>query len=104
MLTKVVLHIHIMGELDELPDGADVAPICSAVQRSELPLIPHIHLKRTAAFPSSSCWQHLAESNPPRTDVQGACGKKHIVLHCAGCGTDMRCRSPCPHAQGGILE
>ena len=44
VLTKVVLDIHSMGELDELPDGADVAPVCSAVQRSELPLIPHIHL------------------------------------------------------------
>jgi len=33
-----------MGELNELLNGADMAPIGSAVQWGELPLIPHIHL------------------------------------------------------------
>ena len=89
LLTKIVLNIHIMGELDELPDGADVAPICSAVQRSELPFIPHIHLKHTAAVPLSYCCQHLPEPNTTRSEIQRACGNMHIAPYSAECTTDM---------------
>ena len=78
MLTKVVLHIHIMRELDELPDGADMAPIRSTVQRSKLPLIPHIHLKCTAVSPSSPGWQSLPEPYASRTEVMEA-GNKHMA-------------------------
>ena len=55
VLTKVIFDVHVMENLDELPDGADVASIGSAVQRSKLPLVSHIDLHRIMRRPSVAC-------------------------------------------------
>lgn len=55
MPTKVIFHIHIVRELDELLDGADMSSIRGAVQGGEVPFVPHIHLaQKSKALPAHS--------------------------------------------------
>ena len=62
--TKVVLHIHIVRELDELLDGADMPSIRGAVQGGEVPFVPHIHLAQISETLPAHSGVHLPLPDP----------------------------------------